>query len=147
MSTIEDSDKNNQANIYPQPPYPQQPNFQQQPYGQIPYPQSPYSQQPYGQPQPQMGQNFPNQQTNVQIPQNIIQPPPQNLPPIDQKRVDEDAAALYKAIEGKNKDIKTIIDIIAHRTNRERLAMIESYERQFNNKDLVEDLKKKLSEI
>jgi len=94
-----------------------------------------------------MGENFPNQQTNVQIPQNIIQPPPQNLPPIDQKRVDEDAAALYKAIEGKNKDIKTIIDIIAHRTNRERLAMIESYERQFNNKDLVEDLKKKLSEI
>ena len=47
MSTIEDSDKNNQANIYPQPPYPQQPNFQQQPYGQT-----------------QMGQNFPNQQTN-----------------------------------------------------------------------------------
>ena len=86
MSTIEDSDKNNQANIYPQPPYPQQPNFQQQPYGQT-----------------QMGQNFPNQQTNVQIPQNIIQPPPQNLPPIVQKRVDEDAAALYKAIEGKIK--------------------------------------------
>ena len=58
MSTIEDSDKNNQANIYSQPPYPQQPNFQQQPYGQIQYPQSPYSQQPYSQTQPQIALKF-----------------------------------------------------------------------------------------
>ena len=152
---------------YPQQPYgqpPQQPYGQppQQPYGQPPQqpygqpPQQPYGQppqQPYGQPPQQpygqspIGQNLQIQPTNTQIPPSQLQPnmPPQNLPPIDQKKVDEDAASLHKAIEGKNKDIKTIIDIIAHRTNRERLAMIESYERQFNNRDLVEDLKRKLS--
>ena len=174
MSNNNDSEPNKQANAYPQQPYPQQPYGQplypQQLYGQPPYGQPPYSQQPYGQPpypqqpyvqppqqlygQSPIGQNPQIQPTNTQIPPNQLQsnmppqnqmPVPQNLPPIDQKKVDEDAASLHKAIEGKNKDIKTIIDIIAHRTNRERLAMIESYERQFNNRDLVEDLKRKLS--
>ena len=174
MSNNNDSEPNKQANAYPQQPYPQQPYGQppypQQLYGQPPYGQPPYSQQPYGQPpypqqpyvqppqqlygQSPIIQNPQIQPTNTQIPPNQLHsnmppqnqiPVPQNLPPIDQKKVDEDAASLHKAIEGKNKDIKTIIDIIAHRTNRERLAMIESYERQFNNRDLVEDLKSKLS--
>ena len=112
------------------------------------YPPPPCGQQPKGNnPSIQLtNEEFIQNLLKPNLPrQNIFQPPPQNFPPIDQKRVDEDAAALYEAIEGKNCDIKTIIDIIAHRTNRERLAMIESYERQFNNKDLVEDLKKKLS--
>ena len=149
---------------YGQPPYPQQPYGQppqpygqppQQPYGQPPYPQQPYGQppqQPYGQPsqqpygQPPMGNNPPFQPANAQIPQNIIQPnmPSQNLPPIDQKRVDDDAAALRKAMKGFGTDEKAIIDIVANRTNRERLAMIESFRRQFK-RDLIKDLNSELS--
>ena len=147
---------------YPQQPYPQQPYGQspypQQPYGQPPYPQQlygqppypyPYPQQPYPYPQqpygkPSMGQNPPMQPANAQIPQNTIQPPAQNLPPIDQKRVDDDAAALRKAMKGFGTDEKTIIEIAANRTNRERLAMIESYKRQFN-RDLIKDLNSELS--
>ena len=147
---------------YPQQPYPQQPYGQppypQQPYGQPPYPQQPYGQPPYPYPYPQqpypypqqpygqppMGQNPPMQPTNAQIPQNTIQPPAENLPPIDQKRVDDDAAALRKAMKGFGTDEKTIIEIAANRTNRERLAMIESYKRQFN-RDLIKDLNSELS--
>ena len=149
---------------YPQQPYPQQPYGQppypHQPYGPQSYPQQPYSQQPYGQPpqqpygQPPMGQNPPMQPanaqsppiqpTNPQIPQNTIQPPDQNLPPIDQKRVDDDAAALRKAMKGFGTDEKAIIEIVANRTNRERLAMIESFRRQFN-RDLIKDLNSELS--
>ena len=147
---------------YPQQPYPQQPYGQppypQQPYGQPPYPQQPYGQPPYPYPYPQqpypypqqpygkpsMGQNPPMQPANAQIPQNTIQPPAQNLPPIDQKRVDDDAAALRKAMKGFGTDEKTIIEIAANRTNRERLAMIESYKRQFN-RDLIKDLNSELS--
>jgi len=70
-----------------------------------------------------------------------IQP---NLPPIDQKRVDDDAAALRKAMKGFGTDEKAIINIVANRTNRERLAMIESFRRQFK-RDLLKDLKSELS--
>ena len=76
---------------------------------------------------------------------NTQQPvlPPQQAP-INQKRVDEDAAALRKAMKGLGTDEKAIINIIANRTNRERMAMIESFKRQFN-RDLLKDLKSELS--
>ena len=133
---------------YGQPPYPQQP-YPPQPYPPQPYGQPPYPQQPYG--QPPMGQNPPMQAANAQIPTNQMQqnippqmPPQPNLPPIDQKRVDADAAALRKAMKGFGTDEKTIIEIVANRTNRERLAMIESFRRQFN-RDLIKDLNSELS--
>jgi annexin A7/11 len=71
-------------------------------------------------------------------------PVQQNVAPIDQRRVDEDAAALRKAMKGLGTDEKAIIKIIANRTNRERLAMIESFKRQFK-RDLIKDLKSELS--
>ena len=165
--------QNQRANFYPPQPYPQQPygqpSFPQPPYGQPPYPkqpynQPPYSQQLYGQPsypqqpygQPPMGQNPPIQQGNDQIPfqQNIPpqyyptmpykMPMQQNLPPIDQKKIDDDAAALRKAMKGFGTDKKSIINIVANSTNRERLAMIESFRRRFS-RDLISDLKSELS--
>ena len=132
---------------YGQPPYPQQPYGQppypQQPYPQQPYPQQPYPQQPYPQ-QPYPQQPYPQQPGYAQAP-NTQQPvlPPQQAP-INQKRVDEDAAALRKAMKGLGTDEKAIINIIANRTNRERMAMIESFKRQFN-RDLLKDLKSELS--
>ena len=127
---------------YGQPPYPQQP-YGQPPYPQQPYPQQPYPQQPYPQ-QPYPQQPYPQQPGYAQAP-NTQQPvlPPQQAP-INQKRVDEDAAALRKAMKGLGTDEKAIINIIANRTNRERMAMIESFKRQFN-RDLLKDLKSELS--
>ena len=135
---------------YPQQPYPQQPYPPQQP-GQPPYPQQPYPPQQPGQPPyPQQpayaqGQQPPVQPQNPQVPP-VQSPVPvqQNVAPIDQRRVDEDAAALRKAMKGLGTDEKAIIKIIANRTNRERLAMIESFKRQFN-RDLIKDLKSELS--
>ena len=119
---------------YPQQPYPQQP-YPQQPYPQQPYPQQPYPQQPaYAQGQQPQGQPM--------MPNPIPMQP--NIPQINQKKVDEDAAALRKAMKGIGTDEKAIIKIIANRTNRERLAMIESFKRQFN-RDLIKDLKSELS--
>ena len=141
---------------YPQQPYPGQPPYPQQPYpqqpypGQPPYPQQPYPQQPYPQqPAYAQGQQPPAQQPNPQGQPSYPQPqiPQQmqpNLPPIDQKRVDEDAAKLRKAMKGFGTDEKAIIQIVANRTNRERLAMIDSFKRQFN-RDLLKDLKSELS--
>ena len=134
---------------YPQQPYPQQP-YPQQPYPQQPYPQQPYPQQPYPQqPYPQQAAYAQGQQPPAQNPpaQPIpVQPMPVQpaLPPIDQNKVDADAAALRKAMKGLGTDEKAIIQIIANRTNRERLAMIESFKRQFN-RDLLKDLKSELS--
>ena len=152
---------------YGQPPYPQQP-YPQQPYPQQPYPQQPYPQQPPNQNPPQT--QPPKKDTKAQVPPNqnqkpgepkIIQPYPYgqphgqpqmpmpipvqpNLPPIDPKKIDNDAAALRKAMKGIGTDEKAIIEIVANRTNRERLAMIESFRRQFN-RDLLKDLKSELS--
>ena len=142
-----------QQNPYPQQPYGQPPYpYPQQPYGQPPYP---YPQQPYGQPpypqQPYPQQPYPQQPAYAQGQQPQGQPmmpnpiPMQpNIPQINQKKVDEDAAALRKAMKGIGTDEKAIIKIIANRTNRERLAMIESFKRQFN-RDLIKDLKSELS--
>ena len=153
---------------YPQQPYPypQQPYpYPQQPYPPQPYPQQPYPPQPYPQqPYPYPQQPYPQQPAYAQgqqpPAQNPVQPGPQNppvqpipvqpipvqtnLPPIDQKKVDADAAALRKAMKGLGTDEKAIIQIIANRTNRERLAMIDSFKRQFN-RDLLKDLKSELS--
>ena len=134
---------------YPQQPYPQQP-YPQQPYPPQPYPQQPYPQQPYPQqPYPQQAAYAQGQQPPAQNPpaQPIpVQPMPVQpaLPPIDQNKVDADAAALRKAMKGLGTDEKAIIQIIANRTNRERLAMIDSFKRQFN-RDLLKDLKSELS--
>ena len=128
-----DSIINQPQNAYPYPPqfYPPQPYAQplypQQPYGQPVYPQQPYGQPP---------QYYPPIQYQMPI--------PQNLPPIDQKKIDEDAAALRKAMKGFGTDKQAIVDIVGNRTNRERLAMIESFRRQFN-RDLIADLKSELS--
>ena len=157
---------------YPQQPYPQppygQPPYQPPPYGQPPAQQPPAQQPPAQQPptqqppvQPPVAQNPPPSQPPVQqpahaqtpiipnqVPPNM--PPPNaipvqpNLPPIDQNRVDADAAALRKAMKGLGTDEKAIIQIVANRTNRERLAMINSFKRQFN-RDLIKDLKSELS--
>ena len=129
---------------YGQPPYPQQP-YPQQPYPQQPYPQQPYPQQPYPQqPYPQQPAYAQGQQPQGQpmMPNPIPMQP--NIPQINQTKVDEDAAALRKAMKGIGTDEKAIIKIIANRTNRERLAMIESFKRQFN-RDLIKDLKSELS--
>ena len=139
---------------YPQQPYPQQP-YPQQPYPQQPYPPQPYPQQPYPQ-QPYPQQPYPQQAAYAQGQQPPAQNPPAQpipvqpmpvqpaLPPIDQNKVDADAAALRKAMKGLGTDEKAIIQIIANRTNRERLAMIDSFKRQFN-RDLLKDLKSELS--
>ena len=132
---------------YPgQQPYPPQPYPGQQPYPQQPYPQQPYQQQPYP-PQPYPGQQpayAQAQQPYAPVPAQNPIPIQPNLPPIDQKKIDADAAALRKAMKGLGTDEKAIIKIIANRTNRERLAMIESFKRQFN-RDLLKDLKSELS--
>ena len=72
------------------------------------------------------------------------QPIPQYVPkPVDQAKVDADAATLRKAIKGLGTDENAIIQLISNRTNKERLAMIESYKKQFN-RNLIEDLKSEL---
>ena len=148
---------------YPPQPYPQQPPAQQPPAQQPPAQQPPAQQPPAQQPpvQPPVAQNPPPSQPPVQQPAHATipiipnqvpptMPPPNaipvqpNLPPIDQNRVDADAAALRKAMKGLGTDEKAIIQIVANRTNRERLAMIASFKRQFN-RDLIKDLKSELS--
>ena len=89
---------------------------------------------------PQYQQNPTLQYTATQPPMNQF---PQQ-PPIDQSKIDADAAALRKAMKGFGTDEKAIIKIIANRTNRERLAMIDSFKRQFK-RDLIKDLKSELS--
>ena len=71
-------------------------------------------------------------------------PLPQYIPkPVDQAKVDADAATLRKAMKGLGTDENAIIQLISNRTNKERLAMIESYKKQFN-RNLIEDLKSEL---
>ena len=119
-----------------QPPQNNQPGqgYGQQGYGQQP-PQNNQPGQGYGQQQQEYGQPMANQQNQYQNP---------NQKPIDQAKVDADAAALRKAMKGFGTDEKAIIQIIANRTNRERLAMIDSFKKQFK-RDLIKDLKSELS--
>ena len=146
-----------------QPSYPNP--YPPQTYGQNPYPQQPYGQQQANSQYPlqALGQQAspntqPSSQTHYPTSQNqpsaaqysktmSIQnsmPVQPNLPPLDQKKVDADAAALRKAMKGFGTDEKAIIEIAANSTFRERLAMIESFKRQFK-RDLIKDLKSELS--
>ena len=123
MSTNKDSFMNQPENAY---------SYPQQFYPQQPYPQPFYPQQIYAQPP----QYYPPMEYQMPFHQNFNQ--------INQKKVDEDAAALRKAMKGLGTDEQSIIDIVGNSTNRERLAMIESFKRQFN-RDLIADLKSELS--
>ena len=77
-------------------------------------------------------------------PYQQYQPIPQYVPkPVDQAKVEADAATLRKAMKGLGTDENAIIQLISNRTNKERLAMIESYKKQFN-RNLIEDLKSEL---
>ena len=98
-----------------------------------------------------------NQPENDELPNeneinNIIQNAPQNLnsinsindnnnQDINQEIIDKDAFGIKNMMK---KDKETFIFTIAHKTSKERLAIVESYKRQFN-KDLIEDIKKELS--
>ena len=117
-----------QPNPMQQPP---QPNYGVQAYAQ----QNAQSPHMFGQPFP-----YPNQQPGFAQQQQNMPPQPK---PIDQSKIDADAAALRKAMKGLGTDEKAIIQIVANRTNRERLAMIDSFKKQFN-RDLIKDLKSEL---
>ena len=138
----------NQQPGYSQNQYPNQPPMQS--YGQNPNQPQNNPQQPYDQnlnrqqTQPQQPLNQQNTLNNNMNNQPINQQIQPQVPPIDQSKIDADAAALRKAMKGLGTDEKAIIKIIAHRTNRERLAMIDSFKRQFN-RDLIKDLKSELS--
>ena len=67
--------------------------------------------------------------------------PMSNSQPIDQNRIDKDAFNIKNMMK---KDKNTFIFRIAHYTNRERLAISDSYKRQFN-RDLIKDIKSELS--
>ena len=56
----------------------------------------------------------------------------------------EDAQALRKAMKGIGTDEKTIINIVANRTNAQRLEIIDVYEKNIN-RNLIKDLKSELS--
>ena len=155
---------NQQSPQYGQNPYPQynqnngqNPNQQQTnnqkqnfqllhgPTSQQTYDTQNKNQQNMNQIQPQQPQTQPPFQQNPNnMPTLNNNAFPQQLPPIDQSKIDADAAALRKAMKGFGTDEKAIIKIIANRTNRERLAMIDSFKRQFN-RDLIKDLKSELS--
>ena len=57
--------------------------------------------------------------------------------------IEEDAAALRKAMKGLGTDEDAIIKIVANRTNGQRQKIKESFKNQFN-RDLIKDLKSEL---
>ena len=57
--------------------------------------------------------------------------------------IEEDAAALRKAMKGLGTDEDAIIKIVANRTNAQRQKIKESFKNQFN-RDLIKDLKSEL---
>ena len=57
--------------------------------------------------------------------------------------IEQDAADLRKAMKGMGTDEATIIKIVANRTQKQRVQIKESYQRQFN-RDLIKDLKDEL---
>ena len=58
--------------------------------------------------------------------------------------VDQDAADLRKAMKGLGTDEGTIIKILANRTQKQRILIKESFQRQFS-RDLIKDLKSELN--
>ena len=93
---------------------------------------------PYEKMKVQQPQSFPNAQLYNYYSYQQLQNP------IDQSKIDADAATLRKAMKGLGTDEKAIIQLISKTTNKERLAMIDSFKRQFN-RDLIKDLKSELS--
>ncbi|XP_063806921.1 annexin A1-like [Pseudophryne corroboree] len=67
-----------------------------------------------------------------------------NLPPLPKYNPLEDVTALEKAIDAKEVDNGTIIDILTKRTNEQRQEIKEFYKKQ-TGKSLEESLKKSLS--
>jgi len=148
-----------------QPPYGQKQLYNQQnqsPYGQqqqnnqqdlLPYEQQQWQNLPLlNEVLNQTSQNeFQKNNQNCMPQQNQMNPqfqislnqmdPLNNNQPIDQTRIDKDAFNIKNMMK---KDKDTFIFTIAHRTNRERLAIIDSYKRQFN-RDLIKDIKSELS--
>jgi len=143
-----------------QPPYGQQQQYNQQnqptyeqqqqnnqkdqnPYNQPKYDEIPKELPPHNEIQNNNHINKSQQnQVNPQFQTSQNQMNPQNnYKSIDQSRIDTDASEIKNFLK-KNKD--TFIFRIAHRTNRERLAIIDSYKRQFN-RDLIKDIKSELS--
>ena len=132
-----------------QPPSNEQPN--QLPNDQYPYNQPKYEKIPQEFPSQnevqnnnqlyQHQQNQNNQQFQTSPNQMNPMNPMDNYQPIDQSRIDKDASEIKNMMK---KDKNTFIFTIAHRTNRERLAIIDSYKRQFN-RDLLKDIKSELS--
>ena len=132
-----------------QPPSNEQPN--QLPNDQYPYNQPKYEKIPQEFPSQnevqnnnqlyQHQQNQNNQQFQTSPNQMNPMNPMDNYQPIDQSRIDKDASEIKNMMK---KDKNTFIFTIAHRTNRERLAIIDSYKRQFN-RDLIKDIKSELS--
>ena len=57
--------------------------------------------------------------------------------------IEQDAADLRKAMKGVGTDEAAIIKIVANRTQKQRIQIKESYEKQFN-RDLIKDLKSEL---
>ena len=144
-------------NFNQQQGYNQNPNYQQPSPGQNSYSPQQQTYNPQNNPQQPYNPNLNRQPTHPQQPlgptgslnptstmNNQIPYQQQLAPTIDQDKIDADAAALRKAMKGFGTDEKAIIKIIANRTNRERLAMIDSFKRQFN-RDLIKDLKSELS--
>ena len=98
-------------------------------------------------------QNLPNyenlQNKNEIQPNNVMQYDPQNISQIysindcqiNETVIDKDASGIKDMMK---KDKNTFIFTIAHKTNEERLAIVESYKRQFN-RDLIKDIKSELS--
>ena len=138
---------NNQSHPDPNQNYQHSPGqYPNQPYGQNQANQHQTYEQNINRPQTQPQQSPIQQNNSINNPPIMNNPIPQqiHLPEIDQSKIDNDAAALRKAMKGLGTDEKAIIKIIANRTNRERLTMIDSFRRQFN-RDLIKDLKSELS--
>jgi len=151
-----------------QPPYGQQQQYNQQnqpPYGQQQeqdqsqnnqqnaqqyynpqntYPSNDQLNQPSQNDIQKNNQNYITQQNHINSPFQISpnqMDPLNNNQPIDQSRIDKDASNIKNMMK---KDKDTFIFTIAHRTNKERLGIIDSYKRQFN-RDLIKDIKSELS--
>ena len=152
---------NNPLNQPPSNEQPSQPPYEQNPYNQPKYDEIPKEVPSHDEilnnnqiNQPQQNQMNPQFQTspnqinpkNQMNPINRINPmnpinPMNNNLPIDQTRIDKDAFNIKNMMK---KDKGAFVFTIAHRTNRERLAIIDSYKRQFN-RDLIKDIKSELS--
>lgn len=71
---------------------------------------------------------------------------PKNEPTVlgvDDFNADEDAAALRGAMKGLGTDEEAIIEVLTSRSNQQRLAIADAYQREYD-RDIIEDLKSEL---